>query len=367
MGMLLLQQWKCGNTSCPSFIAPLPCSRRLPSSISSASHVHFHRKPFQCYLHSEKGNSPIAGPVSSSPPSSRSRISETPRCLSFLRLLPVLKKRRSLCAAPKLLPLKFVHLLLLGLGVFFSFQLPAFCDLVRQGGKASATLHEIKISEIITSGWAGLMAGCLHTLTGPDHLAALAPLCIGRAKLESAIVGALWGCGHDAGQIIFGLLFLLLKEKLKLELLQLWSSRIVGITLLAIGAIGLKEAQVPVSVLAVEGPGTPEVVEDKTITHRLRTFATGIIYGLQPDALFMILPALALPSRFAGGAYLVMFLLGTVVAMGSYTAFIGSCGQALESRLPSITQRLSIGSSFVAIIFGLGILFGELFGINIFR
>ncbi|KAH7447243.1 hypothetical protein KP509_01G098600 [Ceratopteris richardii] len=211
------------------------------------------------------------------------------------------------------------------------------------------------------------MAGCLHTLTGPDHLAALAPLCIGRAKLESAIVGALWGCGHDAGQIIFGLLFLLLKEKLKLELLQLWSSRIVGITLLAIGAIGLKEAQVPVSVLAVEGPGTPEVVEDKTITHRLRTFATGIIYGLQPDALFMILPALALPSRFAGGAYLVMFLLGTVVAMGSYTAFIGSCGQALESRLPSITQRLSIGSSFVAIIFGLGILFGELFGINIFR
>lgn len=266
---------------------------------------------------------------------------------------------------PQLLPL-----LLLGLGAFFTLQFPALADFERHGGAAAVLRRRTTVSEIINSGWAGLMAGCLHTLTGPDHLAALAPLCIGQAKLESAVVGVLWGCGHDAGQIIFGVIFLLLKGKLKIESLQVWASRVVGITLLAIGAVGLKEAQeIPVSVLAGEGATTAdssEIVENRKTTHRLRTFATGIVYGLQPDALIMILPALALPSRLAGAAYLGMFLLGTIVAMGSYTAFIGSCGQALQKRLPWITRRLTLISSVIAIVFGIGVLLGELFGINFF-
>ena len=66
---------------------------------------------------------------------------------------------------------------------------------------------------LVASAWTGLVAGGLHTLTGPDHLAALAPLCIGRSRLQSFSVGALWGCGHDAGQVIFGIIFLLLKDR----------------------------------------------------------------------------------------------------------------------------------------------------------
>ena len=53
------------------------------------------------------------------------------------------------------------------------------------------------------------------------------------------------------------------------------------------------------------------------------TLATGIVYGLQPDALFVIVPALALPTKLAAAAYMGMFVAGTVAAMGSYTAFIG--------------------------------------------
>jgi hypothetical protein len=54
------------------------------------------------------------------------------------------------------------------------------------------------------------------------------------------------------------------------------------------------------------------------------TLATGIVYGLQPDALFVIVPALALPTRLAAAAYILMFVFGTVAAMGSYTAVIGA-------------------------------------------
>ena len=47
----------------------------------------------------------------------------------------------------------------------------------------------------LKSAWAGLLAGCLHTLTGPDHLAALAPLTVGPSRAQNALMGALWGCG----------------------------------------------------------------------------------------------------------------------------------------------------------------------------
>ncbi|KAK2993539.1 hypothetical protein RJ640_007371 [Escallonia rubra] len=40
------------------------------------------------------------------------------------------------------------------------------------------------------------------------------------------------------------------------------------------------------------------------------TFATGIVHGLQPDALMMVLPTLALPSRLTGAAFLVYSLYG---------------------------------------------------------
>ncbi|KAI5057420.1 hypothetical protein GOP47_0027435 [Adiantum capillus-veneris] len=229
--------------------------------------------------------------------------------------------------------------------------------------------------ELLVSAWMGLMAGCLHTLTGPDHLAALAPLSIGRTKLESVAVGALWGCGHDAGQVIFGILFLLLKDKLQIEIIRTWGARIVGMTLLAIGITGIKEAQEVAMLPCLAGDSSglgPNVLPHMEPVNNTRrnagftTFATGIVHGLQPDALIMILPALALPSRFAGAAFLTMFLLGTVLSMSGYTAFIGSCSTALQKRIPRITEHLAWGSSLVAILVGIGILASELFGLSIF-
>lgn len=55
----------------------------------------------------------------------------------------------------------------------------------------------------------------------------------------------------------------------------------------------------------------------------LWTLLCGVVYGLQPDALFVIIPALALPTPLAAVAYMSMFVVGTVTAMGSYTAFLG--------------------------------------------
>ncbi|KAJ6402987.1 hypothetical protein OIU84_014991 [Salix udensis] len=234
------------------------------------------------------------------------------------------------------------------------FTLPAFATFQTaaktggHGAAAAAAGAKLMQTELLNSGWAGFFAGCLHTLSGPDHLAALAPLSISRSPMESAAVGALWGCGHDAGQVIFGLLFLLLKDRLHIEVIRTWGTRVVGLTLLVIGAMGIREvSEVPTPCVAdgerdvsvYEPLETPAVGKKKRVG--FATFATGIVHGLQPDALMMVLPALALPSRMAGAAFLIMFLLGTVVAMGSYTVFIGSCSEALKDRVPRITEKLT--------------------------
>ncbi|KAL8109751.1 chloroplast protein FOR GROWTH AND FERTILITY 2-like [Apium graveolens] len=257
------------------------------------------------------------------------------------------------------------------------FVSPAFATLTAGTATATATTGaRLFRSEILTSAWTGFFAGCLHTLSGPDHLAALAPLSIGRTRMESAAVGALWGCGHDAGQVIFGLLFLLLKDRLHIEVIRTWGTRVVGFTLLVIGAMGIKEAtevQVPTPCVVLENGECDvsdyEGLENPTSGKKkigFATFATGIVHGLQPDALMMVLPALALPSRLAGAAFLGMFLVGTVVSMGSYTVFIGSCSEALKQRIPRITEKLTWASSLIAIALGFGIILSPFFGFSLY-
>ncbi|KAF3328171.1 Urease accessory protein UreH [Carex littledalei] len=228
-------------------------------------------------------------------------------------------------------------------------------------------------SEILSSAGAGFFAGCLHTLSGPDHLVALAPLSIGRTRTESALVGALWGFGHDAGQVIFGLIFLLLKERLHLEVIDTWGTVIVGLTLLTIGALGIKEASeaaaaTPCMELSNQENSTPAAPLVNTEKKKVgfATFATGLVHGLQADALMMVLPALALPSRLAGASFLLMFLFGTVIAMSGYTVFVCSCSQALKERVPRVTEKLTWAASLLAIFMGLAIVLGQFFGFSLF-
>jgi len=52
----------------------------------------------------------------------------------------------------------------------------------------------------------GLLAGGVHVLSGPDHLAAVAPLAVqDRSAWRS---GLRWGLGHSSGVLLVGVLSL---------------------------------------------------------------------------------------------------------------------------------------------------------------
>src|SRR5437762_425481 len=87
----------------------------------------------------------------------------------------------------------------------------------------------------------GLIAGIIHVGSGPDHLAAIAPLAARKPK-QSWIPGVRWGVGHSAGVAVIGLLSLWLRDLLPVNLLSAWGERLVGLMLLGIGAWGLRKA-----------------------------------------------------------------------------------------------------------------------------
>src|SRR5262249_678225 len=87
----------------------------------------------------------------------------------------------------------------------------------------------------------GLLAGTLHVWSGPDHLAAIAPLAVRRPR-RAWVPGARWGIGHSAGVAGSGLVSLWFRDLLPIDLLSSWGERLVGVMLLGIGFWGLRRA-----------------------------------------------------------------------------------------------------------------------------
>jgi hypothetical protein len=191
---------------------------------------------------------------------------------------------------------------------------------------------------MLTAALAGALAGLVHVLSGPDHLAAIAPIASDRRRTPWA-AGALWGLGHSSGVLLVGLLALWLREWLPLDALSSWSERAVGVVLIGIGLWGLHRAlglhvhthphshgQVRHEHAHVHGVAitcdAPHAAVGHAHTHA--AFFVGVLHGLAGSShLIGVLPALALPGLLASAGYLGGYGGGTVAGM---TLFAGGMG-----------------------------------------
>ena len=89
----------------------------------------------------------------------------------------------------------------------------------------------------------GTLAGGLHGISGPDHLAALLPLCLGRRWHRAAGTGALWGLGHGVGAALVGALGFALRGLLNMDRIAAYMEIAVGVSIFYIGATGFREAR----------------------------------------------------------------------------------------------------------------------------
>lgn len=173
---------------------------------------------------------------------------------------------------------------------------------------------------------AGLAAGLLHVFSGPDHLAAVAPLASDRERGQW-LTGLQWGIGHTLGVLLIATLLLLLKEQLPLDAISAHSERIVGASLIMIGIWGVWRA-----IRQHRQPHT------QSHSHAGASFTMGAIHGLAGSShLFGVLPALAFPSRASSALYLAGFGVGAIAGMTAFSAAVG----LLSSRMGRQHRRYS--------------------------
>jgi hypothetical protein len=193
---------------------------------------------------------------------------------------------------------------------------------------------------------AGIAAGLLHVFSGPDHLAAVAPLASDRER-GHWLTGLQWGIGHTLGVVLIAGLLLLLKEQLPLDAISAYSERVVGLSLIAIGGWGLYRAWVLRPGAQVLRCSSAEVH-----THAGASFSMGTIHGLAGSShLFGVLPALAFPSRTLSMLYLAGFGLGAIAGMSAFAAAVGLLSSRFSRRSHSYRGFL-YASSAVALVVG---------------
>ncbi len=210
----------------------------------------------------------------------------------------------------------------------------------------------------------GFAAGSIHVLTGPDHLAAVAPLAI-ENRDKSISIGFKWGIGHTGGVCLLGFLGLALREIIPMNFISGYSERIIGIILIGIGLWGIRKAYYnKVHVHYHEHDGNKHIhfhSHGKEMSHEApnahfhthTAFAVGIMHGFAGTShIFGILPALAFTSRIDGVFYLLFFGVGTLAAMTAFAAIIGYLSKYLEVKGTIIIQRMLASFSAAAIFIG---------------
>ena len=188
---------------------------------------------------------------------------------------------------------------------------------------------------MITACLAGLVAGLLHVYSGPDHLAALAPLSL-RAGRRAWAVGLRWGLGHASGVLVVAAIAFGLRQVVRLDSLAGWGERLVGATLIVLGLWGLRslfrerlhahphghEGNDHVHFHVHRSGEAHEAPQAHVHVHA--AFWVGTLHGLAGTAhLVGILPSLALPTARETAGYLGTFALGTLMAMMSFAMVLG--------------------------------------------
>ena len=184
---------------------------------------------------------------------------------------------------------------------------------------------------------AGLAAGLLHVFSGPDHLAAVAPLAVDSDRRRWS-VGLQWGVGHTAGVLLIAALLLIAKEQLPLDLISAYSERIVGVSLIVIGFWGVWKAS---------------RVVIKPHSHAGASFAMGTIHGLAGSShLFGVLPALAFSARLDSSLYRAGFGIGAIAGMSAFAAGVGLLSARWGRNHHRRYSGVLYASSAVALVIG---------------
>ena len=205
----------------------------------------------------------------------------------------------------------------------------------------------------------GAVAGFVHVLSGPDHLAAVAPMAVA-GRERGWVSGWTWGFGHASGVVFVAVLTVLLRDLLPpVEALSAWSERLVGAALIAVGVWAFRRSTRMGTAPHVHGAVAHRHIHVQTgpawlrrLGHAHASFCLGVLHGVAGSSHFFgVLPALALPSLTASLMYIAAFGVGTVAAMTGFAAAVGTAAVRLPNG--ALPQRaMMLVAATLAIVVG---------------
>jgi hypothetical protein len=205
----------------------------------------------------------------------------------------------------------------------------------------------------------GALAGFFHVLSGPDHLAAVAPIAVADRE-RGWFAGWTWGLGHASGVVVVAVVAVLLRDLLPpVEEISAWSERIVGGALIAVGLWALRRSARLQPAPHAHAGGAHDHVHVQAgpawlrrLGHAHASFCLGVLHGVAGSSHFFgVLPALALPTRAAALTYIAAFGIGTVLAMTAFGAAAGLAG-ARTRHSAAAHRAMMMTAAVVAIAVG---------------
>ncbi len=205
----------------------------------------------------------------------------------------------------------------------------------------------------------GAAAGLFHVLSGPDHLAAVAPLAAEERK-RGWIAGCTWGIGHASGVVVVAVIAVLLREMLpSIDAISAWGERVVGAALIGIGLWALRRSARIRQATHRHGALSHDHLHVQAgptwmrrLGHAHASFCMGVLHGVAGSSHFFgVLPALALPSRSAALMYIGAFGVGTVVAMTAFAAAVGLLGTHAGTN-PRLHRAMMTAAAALAFVVG---------------
>ncbi|MEL6349916.1 MAG: hydantoin utilization protein A [Myxococcota bacterium] len=209
--------------------------------------------------------------------------------------------------------------------------------------------------------FAGAVAGAAHVVSGPDHLAALAPLAL-KSPRRAVRVGALWGLGHGMSVLALGVVGQLFRGLVDIEAFSMWSETAVGFLLIVIGLWAFRSAaRLHVHVHHHHHDGDthqhihvhvdePQHRDESHDNHGHAALWVGALHGAAGSGhLLGVLPSLALGPVMAA-VYLTAYLIAAIAAMSTFSLGIAFAARRGGPRMiPTIMRATALAAVVVGV------------------
>ncbi|CAN5620289.1 hydantoin utilization protein A [soil metagenome] len=192
-----------------------------------------------------------------------------------------------------------------------------------------------------------LIAGFVHALEA-DHMAAVTTFVSRRPRpVEALRFGVRWGLGHSAAILAVGGVLIALDLRLSDGVARGLEFG-VGMMLLGLGVWLLWIVLHGRAHALAHGTGSPHGHR-----HRGATTWVGVAHGLAGTApLIAVLPVAFISSTTHAVSYLLLFGVGTVVAMGLYALTAGIVFRYAGERIPTLGSTLRIVTALASAVIG---------------